>query len=188
MPAPGARITGGEFAGRVVRISGQTPDGFRPTAGRVREAVFNILGNRVTGARFLDLYAGSGLAGFEAMSRGADSVTFVEAASRLVAAIQSTADTLGASAQSTVCSGRLPGALADVTGPFDVIYLDPPYALGGVESTLAALAPLLAASATVVYEHSSRYNPPQRPPGLALEQRRVYGDSAIAFYRSSESE
>jgi 16S rRNA (guanine966-N2)-methyltransferase len=153
----------------------------------VREAVFNVLSDKVDGAQFLDLFAGSGLVGFEALSRGAASATFVET-SALVSAIQSAADTFGMSARITVHQGRLPGALANLSGQFDIAYLDPPYAVEGIESTLETLAPVLAQAAVVVYEHSSRYNPPQRLPGLEFEQRRVYGDSAVAFYRSSESE
>ncbi len=88
----------------------------------------------------------------------------------------------------SVIAAKLPEGLARVSGPFDLVYLDPPYAMPGADRTLDSIAPLLAPGAKVVYEHSSRYNPPQRPPGLEFEHRRVYGDSAIALYRRSESQ
>ncbi len=188
MPSASARISGGELAGRVVRVTGRTPEGFRPTSGRLREAVFNILGTAIADARVLDLFAGSGLIAFEALSRGAAMACCVESSPTLAAAIRRTAEELGVSSRITVVSASLPEALARLTGQFDIAYLDPPYAMEGTERTLDAIAPLLTSGARVVYEHSSRYNPAQRPPGLEFEQRRVYGDSAIALYHSSESQ
>ena len=183
-----ARITGGELAGRVVHATGALPQGFRPTSGRLREALFNILGPSVEDARVLDLFAGCGLIGFEALSRGASIATFVESSRSLAEMITKTAREFGIGDRVTVVHSSLPGALRKLRGRFDLVYIDPPYALPDVESTLATLFPLLAPGGRVVYEHSSRYNPPQRPPGLELEQRRIYGDSAIALYCGSESE
>ena len=82
--------------------------------------------------------------------------------------------------------GALPGALASLEGPFDLVFLDPPYDSERAAPTLAGAAPLLAAGGAVVHEHRSRYNPPERPPGLALAERRVYGDTAVAFYEPLE--
>ena len=186
MPAARLRVTGGSARGiplvepRGVRL--------RPTAGVVREALFNILGQSVEGAAVLDLFAGTGALGIEALSRGAVRAVFVEAeAASCQAILQSLART-GFSGRGTVVRGRLPGALASLNGPFNLIFLDPPYDATDVDTLLVALVPLAAPGATIVYEHGSRYNPPERPAGLRLVDRRVYGDSALAFYALEEGE
>jgi 16S rRNA (guanine966-N2)-methyltransferase len=105
----------------------------------------------------------------------------------VTAILQSLARTSLAAAGKVV-RGRLPGALASIQGQFDIIFVDPPYNDPAAEETLIAAAAKLAEGGIVVYEHGSRYNPPQRLPGLALEERRVYGDSALAFYVRQEGE
>lgn len=84
--------------------------------------------------------------------------------------------------------GRLPAALTTLSGTFDIIFMDPPYNDPAAEETLMSTGALLAEGGIVVYEHASRYNPPQRPAGLQLQERRVYGDSAVAFYLRQEGE
>ena len=186
MPNKGVRIAGGSARG----IPLTEPRGvrLRPTSGLVREAMFNILGDRVSGARVLDLYAGTGALGIEALSRGAAFATFVEGEAGGVTAILQSLARTSFSAAGKVIRGRLPGALSTVQGPFEVIFMDPPYNDPAAEETLLALLPLLTEGGTIVYEHATRYNPPQRPPGLTLEDRRVYGDSALAFYVRQEGE
>jgi 16S rRNA (guanine966-N2)-methyltransferase len=154
----------------------------RPTSGLVREAIFNIIGDRIEGARVLDLYAGTGALGIEALSRGAASATFIEGEPQGCQAILQSLGRTGFSASGTVVRGRVPAALSSVSGPFDFIFMDPPYDAEDAEDTLTAAATLLGPGGTIVYEHSSRYNPPERPGSLNLTDRRVYGDSAIAFY------
>ena len=179
--ARGVRIAGGVARGtplvepRGVRL--------RPTSGLVREAVFNILGDQVDGARVLDLYAGTGALGIEALSRGATHATFVEGEAACVEAILQSLSRTGLSGRATVLRGRLPAAAARLEPEaFDLVFLDPPYNDEGAEETLMAVARLLAPGGTVVFEHGSRYNPPERPGGLRIAERRVYGDSAIALY------
>jgi 16S rRNA (guanine966-N2)-methyltransferase len=166
------------------------PKGFRlrPTSGLVREAVFNILGPAVEGARVLDLYAGTGALGIEALSRGATHATFVEGEAACVEAILQSLARAGFSDRATVLRARLPGALDRLDGTFDLILLDPPYDDPAREEVLAKLSGLLAPGGLVVYEHGSRYNPPVRPLGLELRDRRVYGDTAVAFYGHLEGE
>ncbi|MGE0598422.1 MAG: 16S rRNA (guanine(966)-N(2))-methyltransferase RsmD [Dehalococcoidia bacterium] len=180
MPAKGVRISGGTARG----IPLTEPRGvrLRPTSGLVREAVFNILGERIDGANVLDLYAGTGALGIEALSRGAAHATFVEAAPGAVHAIFQSLARTSLAEQAEVVRGRLPGALSNLREKFDVIFIDPPYNDPGAEDTLVAAAPLLAESGVIVYEHSSRYNPPLSVAGLKMQERRVYGDSAVAFY------
>lgn len=186
------------MAVRGVRIAGGTARGLplaeprgirlRPTSGLVREAIFNILGARIEEANVLDLYAGTGALGIEALSRGARHATFVEAEAACVAAISQSLSRAGFSDIGTVLRGRLPGALKTLSGPFDLIFLDPPYNEPDVEVVLIGLSGLLAADGVVVFEHGSRYNPPERPAGLRLSERRVYGDSAVAFFVAQEGE
>lgn len=160
----------------------------RPTSGLVREAIFNILGDRVDQAAVLDGFAGTGALGIEALSRGAARATFVEGDPACCQAILQSLARAGFAGRTTVVRGRLPGALKGVEGPFDLILLDPPYDSEVAEETLTAAAGLLAARGLVVYEHGSRYNPPERPAGLVLQDRRAYGDSAVALYAGQERE
>lgn len=160
----------------------------RPTSALVREAVFNILGDRVEGARVLDLFAGTGALGIEALSRGAASTVFVETEPAACQAILDSLARTRLAENATVLRGRLPAALRSLEPSFDLILLDPPYGMEGVDETLASIAPLVAPGGLVVYEHGSRYNPPGRPAGLRLVDRRVYGDSAIAVYAHEEGQ
>jgi len=85
-----------------------------------------------------------------------------------------------------VLRGRLPGALKAVEGPFDLVFLDPPYEDREAPEVLLGLGPLLAPGALIVLEHASRYNPPVRPAGLQLVEQRTYGDTGIALYEAEE--
>jgi len=154
----------------------------------VREALFNILGARIEGATVLDLYAGTGALGIEALSRGAAAATFIEGEAGAVTAILQSLARTSFSEVGTVVRGRLPGALSSIQGAFDVAFMDPPYNDPTAEETLLAVPARVRLGGAVVYEHGSRYNPPQRLPGLELEERRVYGDSALAFYVRQEGE
>jgi 16S rRNA (guanine966-N2)-methyltransferase len=182
----GVRVTGGLARG--VPLTEPRGVRLRPTSGLVREAVFNILGPRIEGANVLDLYAGTGALGIEALSRGAASATFIEGEAGAVTAILQSLARTALSANAKVVRGRLPGALSAVHATFDVVLMDPPYNDPSAEETLIASVRVLSQAGTVVYEHASRYNPPQRLPGLVLEERRVYGDSALAFYVRQEGE
>lgn len=179
------RIAGGTARG--IPLTEPRGHRLRPTSGLLREAVFNILDDLVEGAAVLDLYAGTGALGIEALSRGAAGATFIDSEAASCQAILQTLARAGLAANATVLRGRLPAALASLRGPFNLIFLDPPYQDEEVE-TLLALPSLLAPGGLVVYEHASRYNPPERPAGLRLTERRVYGDSAIALYGPQEGE
>jgi 16S rRNA (guanine966-N2)-methyltransferase len=153
----------------------------------VREAIFNLLANRVEGATVFDLYAGSGALGIEALSRGAAQATFVEATPAACQAIVQSLARTGFSAAGSVLRGRLPGAMAGL-GQADLIFLDPPYNDEQAVETVIALPPHLLPGGLVVYEHGSRYNPPDRPGALRMFDRRLYGDSAIALYELEEDQ
>lgn len=160
----------------------------RPTSGMLREAIFNIIGDRVEGAAVLDLYAGTGALGIEALSRGAARAVFIEAEPAACHAILQSLSRAGFNDRAEVLRGRLPSALSGLQTAFDLILMDPPYSLETAEETLGLLAPRLLSGGKIVYEHGSRYNPPERPAGLLLAERRVYGDSAIALYAGEEDE
>ena len=150
--------------------------------------MFNILGEQIEGANVLDLYAGTGALGIEALSRGASAATFVEAAAGAVHAIFQSLARTSVAEHAQVIRGRLPAALANLKREFDIIFIDPPYNDPGAEETLYAAAPLLTEGGKIVYEHSSRYNPPLSVAGLKMQERRAYGDSAVAFYFQLEGE
>lgn len=165
------------------------PDaGTRPTSDRVREALFSALdaADLVTGARVLDLYAGSGALGLEALSRGAASVDLVEKAPRAATTAhrnaQAVAKAIGgapawrvhrASAEAFLRSGS--------SGGFDLVFLDPPYDVKEEEltQTLALLLPRLASDATVVIERARRSPEPSLPEGLAHTRSKRYGDTTL---------
>jgi 16S rRNA (guanine(966)-N(2))-methyltransferase RsmD len=175
------RVTGGRFAGRRLRVPRQ---GVRPSADRVRESLFARLGD-LTGQRVLDLYAGSGALGFEALSRGASHATFVDRARTALDVIRQNAEALGAEEQvslfredARVCLNRLRGG-----PPFELVLLDPPYALRDLQSVLSLLSGsgVLAPSGLVVVE-SDRRHAPGSVEGLAAIDERRYGDTLITRY------
>jgi 16S rRNA (guanine966-N2)-methyltransferase len=174
------RIVAGTLGGR--RLKAPPGRGTRPTSDRVREALFSILGD-LEQARVLDLFAGSGALGIEALSRGASSAVFVDSDPRAIAAIRANLDSLGIEAQ----THERP-ALAYLNnasdGPFDLVFLDPPYSSA---SELAGplserLPPVLTDSARIVSESDKRH-----PLHLTLPllDERVYGDTRIAIHRVS---
>ena len=174
------RVIAGTYGGRRL----QTPPGTdtRPTADRIREALFSILGGRVEGARVLDLFAGSGALGIEALSRGAAEATLVDNGAAAVRAIGANLEALGADAVVVRAEARRYLGGASRSGrQYDLVFLDPPYrlaaSLGGDLS--AALPAVLAPGATVVAE-SDRRSP--LDIDLPLEDERRYGDTLIRIH------
>jgi len=165
-------------------VSAPSGRAVRPTPARVKEALFSILASagRLEEARVLDLFAGSGALGFEALSRGAAHVTFVEAHKPTAAALANTARDLGVAERSTVVALPAERALRSILGPFDVVFADPPYAQPYPVVAFALLREraLLAAGAIVVYEHSARDAPPA-DPAFAVTRSERYGAVALAF-------
>ncbi len=162
------------------------PGDARPTTDRVREALFNVLGpGPVRGAAVLDLYAGSGALGIEALSRGASRAVFVERDSGAVAAIESNLVATGFTELARVRRLDVRAHLArpDRSGPFDLVLIDPPYATPGaeVEATLAALADRgwLGPGAVVTVERARVDGVPALPTGWGIEFERAYGDTLL---------
>lgn len=191
MARAGLRIVAGRFGGR--RLTG--PPGIRPTGERVREAVFNRLGAEVEGARVLELFAGSGALGLEALSRGARSVVLVERDRRAAAAIEANIAALGVAEEARClrCDAvRAVGVLARRGEVFDLVLADPPYEesaglrregpLGRAVTGLAA-AGCLAEGALVVVEHRREPEPAFDWPGFEVEASRTYGDTRVTYLR-----
>jgi 16S rRNA (guanine966-N2)-methyltransferase len=174
------RITGGSLGSRKLRSPKGTQ--VRPTPGRVKESLFSILMNRLDGAAVLDLFAGTGAIGFEAASRGAARVVAVEGQREVANAIEEAVKQLGIADVVTVFPAPAERALYRLEGPFDIVYLDPPYA-DPVPLQLFHLMlerKLLAPEAIVVYEHAAKRILPQIP-GYRSVREEVYGDVALAF-------
>jgi 16S rRNA (guanine966-N2)-methyltransferase len=175
------RITGGRLSGRRLTV----PAGdVRPTADRVRESLFTRLGD-LSGARVLDLFAGSGALGFEALSRGAASVVFADHSPGALVAVRRNAEALGVADAVELQRGDAVAVLRRIAGtaPFDLVFLDPPYGSDQLGEALAELAAsgLLAPEALVVAE-ADRRHPPPAVPGLAVVDERRYGDTSITWW------
>jgi 16S rRNA (guanine966-N2)-methyltransferase len=159
----------------------------RPTAERVREALFSILGAAVRGARVLDAYAGSGALGFEALSRGAESVVFAEDDPRVAAALHRNAVRLGVESRCAIRVTRATDFLDSRGGSrrFDLILADPPYAGGEAGEFLSLAARRLADRGTIVIERENRTPPAPAVPGVALRRSARYGRSRLDLYEAS---
>ena len=176
---PGVRITGGEFRGRGLAV----PPGARPTEGRVREALFSIWNDRLAGARVLDLFAGSGVVGLEALGRGALSALAVDQGMQAVKTLETNAGKLGEGLLE-IRRLTLPEGLARLPpAAFDLVYADPPYNFAAYGELLEAVAPLLAQDGEVAVEHTSRRELAIEVGPLTRVDVRRYGESAVSFYR-----
>jgi 16S rRNA (guanine966-N2)-methyltransferase len=175
------RVVGGRLGGRRLRAVPGTAT--RPTSDRVKEALFGVLGQRVEGARVLDLFAGTGALAIEALSRGAASAVLVEQAAPAVAVIRANLDALDLDAAASVRRTRAETYLrSQRDGPFDLVLVDPPYAapVGLVAGLLGRLArTALAPGAVVAVEAAARAEAPPWPPGLEPDPPRRYGDTAL---------
>jgi 16S rRNA (guanine966-N2)-methyltransferase len=184
------RLTGGLDRGR--RLIAPRGRQTRPTGAKVREAIFNILGPPPDG-RVLDLYAGTGALGIEALSREARSVVFVERDQAALAALRRNIRELQLDERSTViptdvCTALRRLAAEQPRSPFSWVFLDPPYVKesAGVLAELSG-SELLTPCAVIVVEHDRRHRPPPSAGGLFLTDRRQYGDTELSFYRCSGS-
>ena len=178
------RIVAGAARGRRLVVPAR---GTRPTSDRAREGLFNTLGGLLdlNGARVLDLYAGTGAVGLEALSRGAGHVTFVESDRTAAATVQRNVDAVGLPGAS-VARTTVEGYLTGVPGaPFDLVYVDPPYAVddGTLADVLAALPGWLAPGALVVVERSARGAEPRWPNVIESVKQKRYGEGLLWYGR-----
>lgn len=184
------RITGGGARGRQLRVL-EGP--VRPTQDRVRAAIFSMLVGRLSGARVLDLYAGTGVLGLEAWSRGASSVTWVEHERRTYANLCANVEALTGGGTGFICvcgdvMRFLTGHLRCSVDMFDLVFADPPYAKSAseIKKLLPTLAQgsILAADAWLVLEQASELKPVAEPAWELIRDRR-YGETRICIYRRS---
>jgi len=178
------RIIGGRLKGRTV----EAPRGVlsRPPLSVIRESIFNILGGSTAGGRVLDLFAGSGSLGIEAISRGAGEAHFVDSARRCAEMIERNARSLGIS---DVCKIVRQDALEFVRawrgGPFDIVFMDPPFLSGRVEETLGAFdGSGLVSDRTVVIVRIHWREHPGIPPAFQIARQRKFGDSVVLFLKT----
>lgn len=184
----GLRVSGGSLRGRKLRVDPQA--GVRPTSERARQAYFNIVANRLPGARFLDLYAGSGVFSFEAVSRGAREAIALDLSRRNVASIMNAAREWSAPVRAEAV--RLPEGLQRVSGgeTFDLVYADPPYNDADYATLLASISESvpLASGALVALEHRSATSStmPEGTNRLHAWRTNRYGNVSITFFDLSD--
>lgn len=179
------RIVAGKYRGKALQSPGD--DSVRPTSDRAREAMFNILASRIgvhlDGLKVLDLFAGTGALGLEALSRGASGAVFVDTGAEARGLIRDHIEAFGIAGIAKLLR-RDATALgpAGTMGPFDLVFLDPPYNKGLGELALAALRDgnWLAPDATIVLEEASEAAV-DLPEGFTLDDRREYGAAALHF-------
>lgn len=178
------RIIGGTFKGRLLKTAKSSST--RPTQGMLREAIFNICQNEISGARFLDLFAGSGAMGLEALSRGASHSTFIEQNRQATLCIKENIASLKLEAKTRLIPTEASRALLLLRDQqFDLIYIDPPY---DTPFHLAPVVPLLAQSGLLFLEE--RHNPkkqhaPIELPNLHLKDVRKFGVAILSTYSRS---
>ncbi|HEY4186499.1 MAG TPA: 16S rRNA (guanine(966)-N(2))-methyltransferase RsmD [Polyangia bacterium] len=185
------RLTGGLDRGR--RLKAPRGLNTRPTAAKIREAIFNILGPPPDGA-VLDLFAGTGSLGMEALSRGSSRAVFIERDRNALTALRQNLRELDLAGRSTVIGADVRTGLRRLTASlgkedrFSWVFMDPPYA-DETQPILAELSDggLLTGCAVVIVEHDKRHRPPPSVGGLFLTTHREYGDTELSFYRSGHS-
>ncbi|MBN8586989.1 MAG: 16S rRNA (guanine(966)-N(2))-methyltransferase RsmD [Rhodothermia bacterium] len=177
------RIIAGKFKGRSLK----SPKGeiTRPTTDRVRTSVFNLLYSRmeIRGARVLDMFAGTGALGIEAMSRGAESATFIELNRMVLELAKQNATLFGISKQCWFQLGDAPSFIQKYRGPqFDVVFADPPYELETIPKLPEWVFPHLKPNGLFVLEHDARHSFDDHP---ALETSRAYGRTIVSVFQPS---
>jgi 16S rRNA (guanine(966)-N(2))-methyltransferase RsmD len=182
------RIIAGKFRSRQLK----TPSGMdvRPSSDRLRETLFNVLaaGHGVEGSRWIDLFAGTGAVGIEAISRGAAYVYFVEKAPKISRIVEANLNSVGAADQAEIVTMDTTSALRQLEGiePVDFVFLDPPYreegAYLGVLRILAD-SPVLKPNAIVIAEHTKHFDPGDGTGALRRYRSLKQGDAVLSFYR-----
>ena len=184
------RVIAGSHRGR--KLSGPQGTALRPTSDKVREAIFSILGAHVPGGRFLDLYAGTGAVGIEALSRGAAAVTFVESDPTAIQLLRKNLQTCQLFSRAQIQVGRTSAFLDQKDwrdGPYDILFADPPYAaVDEIGVLIHAWRPgLLSEHAAIMIEQDSRATLPALIDHATLTRRYQYGDTALYLYGVSIS-
>lgn len=179
------RIIGGELRGR--KLISARGSHTRPTADRTREAIFNILGSRVCGAMVLDLFAGTGALGIEAISRGAERVLFIDTHKRSISVLLRNIKALSLEEKTTVIQWNILknlNCLQSLDHAVDLTFMDPPYNKHLIEPSLTNLlhSGCLASGACLIVEHSQFETIPQSDLPFELMDQRQYGKTLVSFF------
>jgi len=180
------KVIGGIAKGRNLKTSRDSS--LRPTRDKVKEALFDIIGDLAEDSIFLDLYAGTGGIGIEALSRGAKEVVFVDSSSKSIRLIRDNLAIIGLEDKATIYKNDVLKAikiLCKHQRKFDIIFLDPPYHKGMVDRTLEWLDKynILAEGGLIIAEYSLREEIPERVEKIRLDRVKEYGNTRLAFYR-----
>ncbi len=173
------RIIAGRLKGR--RLTAPAGLDVRPTSDRLRETLFNVLADSVEGARVLDGFAGTGALGLEAWSRGAASVVFIERDPGALRALESNVRACGVDEACAIIRGDFQTSRVE-PARFDLVLLDPPYALEDLQATVNRGAEWAAPAGRLVLEHGRRRASPEQAGSLMRYRVLVAGDSALSFY------
>jgi len=181
------KITGGTSKGRNLKVPAGSK--VRPTSDKVKQALFNILGEKVNKASFLDLFAGAGGIGIEALSRGAERVVFVDDARDSLHVIKKNIELIGFSKRTEIVGAKVEKYLKKASEQFDIVFLDPPYTFEQ-EPVLDLIAEsgILNPDAIVIAEHFKKQPSPKQVGELMLSREAVYGDTVLAFYKIGSQE
>lgn len=184
------QIISGSFKGRRIRF----PEGIRPTQNKVRKAIFDCLGDCIKGSVFLELFAGSGAVGIEALSYGAKQVSFVESDSACLKLIESNLKLVGAKTYNFYKKDSLRAieSFSQEGKRFDIIFLDPPYQRDWAKKSLLVLSvcDILAPQGILIIEHHKKEELPKEVAGdgidrsLRLFKQKRYGEAVVSFYRN----
>lgn len=183
------RIISGRYRGR--RLKGPTGEGLRPTSDRVKESIFNILADRLSGARVMDMFAGTGNLGLEALSRDAASAIFIDSSPRSLRVLHDNLSMVGPSVPAKVMTGdalRAVETLARRGERFDLVFVDPPYHQGLADRALQALsgAGIVAPGGVIVVECAAK-EPAPGGHGFCLFRTAAYGDTVVYFFAADSS-
>lgn len=178
-------ITGTARGTRLVTLEGMET---RPTGERVKEAVFSMVQFEMEGRRVLDLFAGSGQMGIEALSRGAKSATFVDSGAQAVQVIRQNLEHVRLAEKATVAAEDFQLFLSRAAVPFDVAFIDPPYSRGLAERSLPLVAEHMSPQGVIICETNRDDPMPESAGGFALVQKRDYGRTTIRLYRRGRPE
>jgi 16S rRNA (guanine966-N2)-methyltransferase len=189
------RVIAGTYRSRILKsLKGPA---LRPTSDRLRETLFNVLGAGIAGSRFLDIFAGTGAVGIEALSRGAAEAVFIESHPPAAKLIRSNLDSLGIQSRTTVLAADALRGLEMLASkwqpretPFAYVFLDPPYAASADYARVLGFlgsAPFLAPGSVVIAEHRRNYALPEKVGALERVRVQRQGDAALSFYRTRAS-
>lgn len=176
------RIIAGQARGRKLKA----PKGMdtRPTSGRVKEAIFNVLSPQIATSKVLDVFAGTGAMGIEALSRGAEKAVFIEKRRDAWLTVKENLQATGLGAYAEVYKGDFSVVLPRLDDKFDIIFIDPPYNQGFVQPAIALIATkrLLSPMGVIVLETDAKHKEIIEAEGLKLVKESVYGDTAVLYY------